>query len=187
MSAPVSVRRHNPPLWFHQWGSTAASWILPAPGVLSLPSISHTFAKLFAVEKCPAVLQTGETLNYYYNYKFQWPMVTPTYLFKFSLSDFLGLLGRRQIQTQFYVRFVVNCLTFPGVNISSCLQPKCSPEDNAHWKIWETTKKLQSSNGSGFWVRSIICFFQTYQLLCVPPFIIIFITLIFIFKGSAPV
>ena len=65
MSAPVSVRRHNPPLWFHQWGSTAASWILPAPGVLSFPSISHSFAKLFAVQKYPAAVQMGEALNYH--------------------------------------------------------------------------------------------------------------------------
>ena len=63
--------------------STAVSWILPAPGVLSFPSISHTLAKLFAVQKYTAVLRTGEALNYYYNYKFQWPMVTSTYLFKF--------------------------------------------------------------------------------------------------------
>ena len=35
--------------------------------------------------------------------------------------------GRRQ--THFDVRFVVDCLTFPSVNISSCLQPKCSPQE----------------------------------------------------------
>ena len=73
MSAPVSVRRHNPPLWFHQWGSTLNSSILDftsSPGVLSFPSISHTFAKIFAVQKYPAVLQMGEALNYYYNYEF---------------------------------------------------------------------------------------------------------------------
>ena len=67
----------------------------------SFPSILHTFAKLFAVQKYPAVLLMGEASNYYYNYKFQWPMVTPTYLFKFSFGDFLGLLGRRQKEDTF--------------------------------------------------------------------------------------
>ena len=59
---------------------------------------------------------------------------------------------------------------------------------NAGWKIWETTRKLQSSNGSRTRVRSIICFFQTYQLLWFRPFncniIIIFITFISSVRSS---
>ena len=35
--------------------------------------------------------------------------------------------GRRQ--THFDVRFVVDCPAFPSENISSCLQPKCSPQE----------------------------------------------------------
>ena len=109
--------------------STVVSWILPAPGVLSFPSISHNFAKLFAVQKYPAVLQTGEalTIAIIINSSDQWLLI---FIYSNSpLAIFRGcwVAGRRHIQ--FDVRFVVDCLTFPGVNISSCLQPKCSPQE----------------------------------------------------------